>query len=407
MDHAVTPFVLDPAAPDVHGEGARLRARGPLTVVELPGGVLAWSVTSLPLLRALLADPRVSKDPRRHWPAYRDGEISSDWSLHIWVSVQNMFTAYGDEHRRLRSLVSKAFAPGRIAALRPVVAEIVDGLLDELDAGPSETDLREQYCYRLPIEVICRLAGVPEQARPGLRTAVTGVFATSATAEEATANVELLYGIFADLVSQRRAEPGDDLASALIAARDSDGSRLSEDELVDTLMLVITAGHETTVNLLDQAVTALLTHPGQLRQVRDGTRTWSDVVDETLRWQAPISHLPLRFAREDIEVEGTVIRAGDPILPSFGPAGRDEAHHGPDADEFDLARKDKSALAFGYGVHYCLGAQLARMEAELALPALFERFPDLALAVAGEKLEPVPSFITNGHLTLPVRLKRS
>lgn len=134
---------------------------------------------------------------------------------------------------------------------------------------------------------------------------------------------------------------------------------------MDTLILVITAGHETTVNLLDQAVTALLTHPGQLRQVLGGKRTWSDVVDETLRWQAPLSHLPLRFAREDIEVEGTVIHAGDPILPSFGPAGRDESHHGPDAHEFDLTRKDKSALAFGHGVHYCLGAQLARMEAEL------------------------------------------
>ncbi|ATY16353.1 cytochrome P450 [Amycolatopsis sp. AA4] len=367
--------------------------------------MLAWSVTSLPLLRTLLADPRVSKDARRHWPAYRDGKISSDWSLHIWVSVQNMFTAYGDEHRRLRSLVSKAFAPNRIAALRPVVKDIVDGLLAELEAGPAEIDLREQYCYRLPIEVICRLVGVPEQARPGLRTAVAGMFATSTTADEATANVERLYGILAELVEQRRADPGDDLATALITARDSDGSRLSEAELVDTLILMITAGHETTVNLLDQAVTALLTHPAQLRQVLDGTRTWADVVDETLRWQSPISHLPLRFAREDIEVEGTTIRAGDPILASFGPAGRDEHHHGPDADEFDLSRKDKSALAFGHGVHYCLGVQLARMEAEHGLPALFERFPGLALAVAEGELEPMPSFITNGHVTLPVRLR--
>jgi cytochrome P450 len=167
---------------------------------------------------------------------------------------------------------------------------------------------------------------------------------------------------------------------------------------------MISAGHETTVNLLDNAVHALLTHPDQLELVRSGKANWSDVIEETLRVEAPVASLPLSYAVEDIEAGEVRIRKGEAILAVYAAAGRHPAYHGPTADSFDVLRPAKEHLAFGHGVHFCLGAPLARLEAEIALPALFERFPQLALAVGEGELQPVESFISHGHLSLPVRL---
>ncbi|GGQ27476.1 cytochrome P450 [Actinomadura coerulea] len=399
------PLVIDPAGSDVQGEAAKLRARGPVTPVELPGGVVAWAVTGQEQLKRLLADPRVSKDPNLHWTKWIDGEIAEDWPLSLWVSVRNMFTAYGDDHRRLRTIISRAFTPRRTEALRPDVEEITRSLLDGLAASPGgRADLREAFAYPLPIEVICRLFGVPDETRPALRRCVDGVFNTALTAEEAFANQTEMYGILQDFVAFRRREPADDLAGVLISSRDEDGSRLSEQELVDTLILMISAGHETTVNLLDQAITALLTHPDQYALVRSGEVPWTEVIEEALRWQAPVANLPLRYAVEDIDVDGVTIGKGEAILAVYAAAGRDLALHGDDADLFDVRRANKEHIAFGHGVHYCVGSHLARLEAEIALPALFGRFPDMALAVDPAELRPVESFISNGHRALPVVL---
>ncbi|MBX9366740.1 cytochrome P450 [Streptomyces sp. WAC04114] len=408
------PLVIDPTGRDIHGEAARIRELGPVTPVELPEGVQAWAVSSPDLLKRLLTDPRVSKDPRRHWPQWIKGEISPEWPLFTWVAVQNMFTAYGGEHKRLRALVSKAFTARRTTALRPRVEEITATLLDGVEAAGRHghiVDLREEFCYPLPIQVISELLGLPEEQGAELRAVVDGVFHTSATPEEVTDNYARFYAALGELVALKRRSPGDDLTSALIAARDDDsGNRLSEQELLDTLVLMISAGHETTVNLIDNAVHLLLTHPDQLTHVRSGRVSWEDVVEEALRVEAPVASLPLRYAVDDLVMsefggpDGVVIGKGEAILAAYAAAGRHPGKYGADADLFDVTHIDKEHLAFGHGVHFCLGAPLGRLEAHIALRALFDRFPGLRLAVSQDELEPVDSFISNGHRALPVRL---
>jgi cytochrome P450 len=407
-NHAsVGPFIIDPAGRDIFGEAERIRALGPVAQVEMPDGVRAWAVSDQVLLRRLLTDPRVSKDAYQHWSAWIKGEISSDWPLFPWVAVRNMLTAYGPDHRRLRGLVAGVFSARRIAALRPRIEVIVDGLLNEMAGLPPDrpVDLREHYALQLPITVICELFGIGDQTtRDEVRRCVELLFTIGKAPAETAAAFPRLQEILRGLVAEKRARPGDDLSSALIAARD-DNAPLSEDELVDTLVLFVNAGHETTVNLLGHAIVAMLTSPGQLGLVRSGRVTWEDVIEETLRSQAPVPNLPLRFAIADIDIgDGVTLRAGEAILACYGAAGRDPLVHGRDAGQFDVTRAVKDHLAFGYGVHHCLGAPLARLEAAIALPALFGRYPDLALAVDPGELLPLESFVSNGYRAVPAWL---
>ncbi|MBN3932968.1 cytochrome P450 [Streptomyces verrucosisporus] len=402
------PYRLDPDAADIHTETATLRAAGPAPLVELPGGITARLVTDTGLIKRLLTHPQVSKDALRHWPAYP--ELPEDWPLRAWVDARNALTAYGEEHTRLRRLIGPAFGARRIRALAPVIEEITADLLDGLAAldtgGP--VDLRGHFAWILPLTVVNTALGVPEKMHTAFRDTIGSLFATNLTPQQAVENLTAVYRLLAELVETKRARPGDDVTTDLIRARDEEtGTRLSDQELLDSLMLLIGAGHETTVNLLTHGTVDLLTHPGQLTALRAGSARWEDAVEEMLRHQPPIANIIMRFPTEDItdETTGTHFRTGEPLVISYTAVGRDPGLHGEGAGTFDITRSTRrDHLSFGHGPHYCLGAELARLEARIALPALFDRFPDLTLAVPAEELRPLPSFISNGHQTLPVHL---
>ncbi|MFI1016160.1 cytochrome P450 [Streptomyces sp. NPDC020965] len=387
----------------LYEQADELRADGPAVRVRLPEDLLAWSVTRGDVVKRILTHPDVSKDARRSWPGYRPGAIA--W-LYPWVDTESMFTADGADHTRLRKLIGPTLTPRRIEALRPRIEAIVTELLDALEARDTggTVDLRSAFTHRLPTRLICDLFGVPVAQRASVLRVVEAVVATGVTAEESARLEGELIGAMRELVQAKRREPGDDMTSLLLRAQD--GDRLTETELISTLLLMIGAGSQTTVALLGHAVRALLAHPGQLEAVRADPTRWNDVIEETLRLHSPVMHLPLRFATRDIDLgDGVTVPAGDAILVGFGAHGRDPGVHDA-ADTFDIDRADKAHLAFGHGIHFCLGAPLAKLEARIALPALFDRFPRIGLAGDSDAIAPTPSFISTDFTALPVRLRR-
>ncbi|MEK2477156.1 cytochrome P450 [Streptomyces noursei] len=402
---------MNPSGGCPHADNARLRARGSVVPVVLPGEIEGMAVLGHEALKAFLGHPDVAKGAR-YFTLLREGAIPEGWPLRTFATVHSMTTADGADHRRLRSLVSQAFTSRRMAELRPRVEELTDALLDELAraaaAGGGVADLRRHFALPLPMGVISELLGVAVAHRDRLHALSTQVVTTDIGSQQAvTANREFA-AVLGEIVAAKAERPGDDLTTALLAARDDDGDRLSAQELIGTLLLLIVAGHETTLNLITNAVRALCAHPDQLARVRRQQAGWGDVVEETLRWDAPVSYFPFRYPVRDVTVDGTVVPKGTPVLAGYSAAGRDPAVYGPDADRFDVTRPGRPGavrhLSLGQGAHYCLGAPLARLEAETALRRLFERFPKVELAVPEGELPRHSGFVGNSVDTLPVRL---
>ncbi len=400
-------MVIDPMMGDLDGETTALRAAGPVTRIELLG-VPVWTVTDHTVARQLLTDTRLIKDIGA-WAPWTSGAVTRQWPLIGMIDVgRSMFTVDGAEHRRLRIKTTQALTPRRLEALRPSIEQLVKELLDNLEEAGRDgavVDLKQVFAYPLPMRVISELMGVPPEDQALLLGWYKAFFSMVTPQDERLKVIEDLDVYFTEMVRRKTAEPGDDLTSALILA-DEGGDPLTEEEVVGNLKALVAAGHETTVSLIVNAVRALLSRPGQLARIRSGDVQWKQAIEETLRWDGPVTHLLMRFATEDITVGDLTIDKGEGVVMSYRAIGRDTAIHGEDADEFDLDRTTSSRnLSFGYGPHICPGAALARLEAAIGLPALFDRFPELTLAVPAEEIPHLPVMTQNDVAAVPVRLR--
>ncbi|HLN71636.1 MAG TPA: cytochrome P450 [Streptosporangiaceae bacterium] len=388
VEHLGAGYFSDPYS--VH---ARLRAQHPVARVIMPGGTPAWLVTGYAQARAALTDPRLAKLPEG-WRPPPDSLLAS-LDLH-------MLNLDPPDHERLRKLVNKAFTARRVEELRPRIAAITAGLLDDMSTR-REVDLLASFAFPLPITVICELLGVPvadrDQFRAWSATIVTDTVAPEVFQDHATA----MTGYFRRLMAARRREPADDLLSALISARD-EGDRLSENELLSMAFLLLVAGHETTVNLIASGTLALLLNPAELARLRADPSLLGAAVEELLRYVNPVNNATFRFAVQPVEIDGVAIDPGEVVLVSLSGANRDPSRYA-DPDRLDLGRDTGGHVAFGHGIHYCLGAPLARLEAEIAFGALLDRFGEITLAVPPDELRWRPSTLIRGLETLPVRLR--
>jgi cytochrome P450 len=360
---------------------AAVRDLGAVHAVRLADGHRAWLVVRYDEARAALSDPRLSKD--MHAALATGTDVVAE-GLPGPAFARHMLSVDPPDHTRLRRLVSTAFSPRRVEGLRPRVQTIVDGLLDDLAAhGPDRlVDLVGAFAFPLPFTVICDLLGVPEPVRAPLGSSLASLLVPTATAAEyaqAKEASDAVVAMLEALVQSKLLAPGDDLVSGLISARDGD-ERLSTQELLSTIFQLIVAGHDTTTSLIGNSVVALLRNPDQLLQLRSDPTKIAAAVEECLRFDAPVPHSTFRYAVEPVEIGDVTIPIGAQVIICLAAANRDADRYAT-AGELDIDRVETRHLAFGHGIHHCLGATLARMEGQLALASLLRRFPQLHLAV--------------------------
>ncbi|MEV8601021.1 cytochrome P450 [Streptomyces griseoviridis] len=371
-----------------------MRTTSPVHRITGADGQPAWLVTRFDDVRASLADPLLSLNKTHA----REGSYRG-LSLPPALDA-NLLNTDPPDHTRLRRLVGKAFTQRRVEQLRAPIRTTADQLLDALGADGT-TELITAYAAPLPITVICDLLGVPASHRRDFRSWTTALIAPdSARPHEAKEAVVAMLGFFTELMAHKRREPADDLLCDLIAVRDTEGDRLTEDELMSLAFLILFAGYENTVQLIGNAILALLQHPDQMVLLRQDPSRIPAAVEEFARFEGPALLAIRRFAIEDVTIGGVRIPAGETVLLSLSAANRDPDRF-PDPDSLDLGRDAGGHLALGHGIHYCLGAPLARAETEIAVAALLERFEGLELTEKEPRWR--PSLGARGLLDLPVR----
>jgi cytochrome P450 PksS len=378
----------------------RLRAQAPLCRIDQFAGQRgAWIALDYEDAAAILKDPRFTRQrPGPVPPGAEKDPTHQRAALFAWR--QDMLTVDPPDHTRLRGLVSKAFTPRMIEQLRPRIEQITNELLDAVQPR-GKMDLISEFAYPLPITVISEMMGIPHADRHQFRIWTQAILRLSEHLEqEAVDAVAAFVRYIQALLADKRAHPGSDLTSGLVHAEEG-GDVLSEQELISTIFLLIVAGHETTVNLIGNGTLALLQHPDQLHLLQREPSLIPAAVEELLRYSAPVSLSTPRWAQEDIALRGQVIRKGDVVLASLAGANMD-AQHFTEPARLDVTRAENKHLAFGKGIHFCLGAPLARLEAQIAFAALLQRLPGLRLDCDPAQLRWAPTLILRGLTALPV-----
>ncbi|WP_416972469.1 cytochrome P450 family protein [Streptomyces sp. 4F14] len=384
---------------------AWLREHAPVHRTTLPSGVDAWLVTRYADAKQALADARLSKNPAHHdEPAHAKGKtgIPGERKAELMTHLLNIDPP---DHTRLRRLVSKAFTPRRVAEFAPRVQELTDQLIDRF-AAKGEADLIHDFAFPLPIHAICDLLGVPREDQDDFRDWAGMMIRHGGGPRGGVArSVKKMRAYLLDLIHRKRGDLGDDLISGLIRASDH-GEHLTENEAAAMAFILLFAGFETTVNLIGNGTLALLTHPDQRALLQKSisageTDLLETGVEELLRFDGPVELATWRFATEQLTLGDQRIAPGDPVLVVLAAADRDPARF-EHPDTLDLARRDNQHLGYGHGIHYCLGAPLARLEGQTALATLLTRLPDLQLAVSPEELRWRGGLIMRGLRTLPV-----
>jgi cytochrome P450 len=393
-----------PLGDDPYGLYADVREEAPVRQVVLADGRPAWIVTGYAEGRQALLDARLVKQIHRAL-AVRPEIVAPGFAHPLFG--HHMLASDGADHARQRRLVGGAFSTARMAALRPRVQEIVNGLLDELERLPAgePVDLVSRFTLPLPITVIFELLGVPFEDRGRLRAWFEAVFAdpvSPAAGAEGRAAADATYAYLRDLIAAKRSAPGDDLLSAMAASVDDD--RLDEEELLSTAWLLIVAGHDTTVNLVGNGLVALFRHPDQLARLQADPSLVPSAVEEFLRYDGPLQHTTFRMTSEPVTIGGVEIPAHEQVLVVAAAANRDPSRFA-DPDRLDVDRPDNHHIAFGHGIHFCLGAPLARLEGDIAFTSLLKRFPALRPAVPLDRIHWTYRLTLRGLIALPALLR--